>query len=99
MPLLVGILLLVVMFLVYTLISNGDQKIKKNGADEARLKALEETMQIHKINLEELEKRVLNIEDIVTDAKFEDIPSTGKEAINLKAEMNELKLMLIDLKK
>ena len=99
MPLLVGILLLVVMFLVYTLISNGDQKIKKNAAYEARLKALEETMQIHKINLEELEKRVLNIEDIVTDAKFEDIPSTGKEAINLKAEMNELKRMLIDLKK
>ena len=99
MPILVGILALCVMFLIFGLITNNDKQAQKNETEEARLKALEDSIQNQKITLEDLEKRVLNIEDIVTDVKFEETPTTGREAINLKAEMNELKTMLINLKK
>ena len=43
-----------------------------------------------------LEKRLSNVETIVTDSKFEE--SSAKEAINLKSELIELKDIIKNMK-
>ena len=48
-------------------------------------------------NLSSLEKRVTNVETIVTDTKFEE--NSGREAINLKSELIELKAIINNLQK
>ncbi len=48
-------------------------------------------------NLSSLEKRVTNVETIVTDTKFEE--NSGREAINLKSELIELKSIIKNLQK
>lgn len=44
-----------------------------------------------------LEKRLTNVETIVTDTKFEE--NSAKEAINLKSELIELKDIIKNMKK
>jgi len=99
MPALVGILALCLLFVVGFTMSNSDKQSKKERAKEDKLKELDTTVNSLKDTLNDLEKRMANVEDIVTDAKFEEGPVTGREAINLKAEMSELKSIIRNLKK
>jgi hypothetical protein len=46
--------------------------------------------------LSALEKRITNVETIVTDTKFEE--NSAKEAINLKSELIELKHIIKNMK-
>ncbi len=72
--------------------------LKQNGReqetiakDNARLKALEQQLQETQDQLGDLQKRLRNVEDIVSDSKFVDPPLTGREAIDLQAEIRALK--------
>lgn len=77
-------------FLIQWLQQN--KKEQKNASEEAaHLKALEQQLNETQAQLDEFQKRLRNVEDIVTDSKFVDPPLTGREAIDLQAEIRALK--------
>lgn len=53
--------------------------------------------QLHK-TIKQLEKRLNNVETIVTDTKFIDPPTSGREAIDLQAEIADLKKIIQKLR-
>lgn len=57
----------------------------------AQVEQLQKTVQ-------QLEKRLNNVETIVTDAKFIDPPTSGREAIDLQAEIADLKKIIQKLR-
>lgn len=86
--------LVVLLALVGALVLRSQQNQKDKQAaskDAARLKTLEQQLQNTQAQLDELHKRLHNVEDIVTDTKFVDPPLTGREAIDLQAEIRALK--------
>ena len=66
------------------------QKEQEHKAFLDKFVLLEEQMAV-------LEKRLTNVETIVTDTKFEE--NSAKEAINLKSELIELKDIIMNMKK
>ena len=99
MPIFIALLALALLGFLGLSFGNTEKASKKNSLNEARLKTIEEQLTSTRNSIQEIEKRILNIEDIVTDVKFEEVPATGREAINLKVEMSELKAMISSLKK
>jgi len=98
MPALAGLLALCLLLIVgYTFsISN---KVSKEGLEQDKQqKALAEQMKAVQEHLALLEKRLGNVEMILTDSQFIDPPTSGREAIDLKSEINELKSIIKNLK-
>lgn len=86
--------LIVILAFVGFLVLRSQQQQKEQqvaSKDAARLKALEQQLQDTQAQLGDLQKRLRNVEDIVTDSKFVDPPLTGREAIDLQAEIRALK--------
>lgn len=76
----------------FALRSQQNQKDQQAASKDAtRLKTLEQQLKNTQTQLDELNKRLRNVEDIVTDTKFVDPPLTGREAIDLQAEIRALK--------
>ncbi|MCP4437909.1 MAG: hypothetical protein GY810_03115 [Aureispira sp.] len=76
-----------------------------DGAKDVLIKAQEAKDQKLQDQLQEiigkqtsLEKRLKNVELIVTDEKFTDLPD-AKDSIDLKQEMDQLKILIKDLAK
>lgn len=72
-----------------------EQASSENQAQQKELLAQVEQL---KNTVQQLEKRLSNVETIVTDAKFIDPPTTGREAINLQAEIADLKKIIQNLR-
>ncbi len=99
MPVIFGILALCVLLLIgYMIAQTAKEVVTVSKEDDAQQKAIVQQLQQLNQLVADLDKRLRNVEDIVTDVKFEDAPTTGREAINLKSEMNELKMMIKNLK-
>lgn len=99
MPVVFGILALCVLLLIgYMIAQAAKEVVTVSKEDDAQQKAIAQQLQQLNQLVTDLDKRLRNVEDIVTDVKFEDAPTTGREAINLKSEMNELKMMIKNLK-
>lgn len=75
-------------------------KINKQAAEnERQYQALQEQLKQQEQRYEQLDERLKNIETIVTDIGFIDPPTTGREAINLKSEISELKQIIQQMKR
>lgn len=93
------IFLLLVVFLVsfgsaYLLFSR--KNVKRELQKEQQQQAFLDQFVLMEDQLSALEKRITNVETIVTDTKFEE--NSAKEAINLKSELIELKLIIKNMK-
>ena len=73
------------------------KNFKKELLKQQENKALINKITLIEDNLSSLEKRITNVETIVTDTKFEE--NSGREAINLKSELIELKSIIKNLQK
>lgn len=98
MPGIVGILALCLLIAIGFIFSNSNSASRKEIEQEQALKALDDKLVAVNERLETLEKRLGNVEMIVTDAKFVDPPTSGREAINLQTEILELKNIIKNLK-
>lgn len=100
MPIFIGLLapfLLFIIIIGYTF-SLANKAFKKGLKQDQQQKALAEQMKAVQDNFDVLEKRLGNVEVILTDSQFMDPPTSGREAIDLKSEINELKSIIKNLK-
>ena len=100
MPVLLVSFLLILSFLLiigYTF-SIANKALKKGLEQDQQQKALAEQMKVVQEHLNLVEKRLGNVEMILTDSQFMDPPTSGREAIDLKSEINELKSIIKNLK-
>lgn len=100
MPIILEILAVVIILssLYWASLSYRNSK-KEQAEQKERQKELAAQLSLLQNKLGGLEKRLDNVETIVTDTHFVDPPTTGREAIELQAEMKELKMMIKNLQK
>lgn len=95
MPLFAAILfMLLAVAWLSTTFRNVRQSNEVQAQNSQALQALQKQLETQKAQLSDLEKRMSNVEAIVTDSKFVDPPVTGREAIDLQAEIRALKEQL-----
>lgn len=95
MPLIIGLLALCVTVLLFYLLLNNQNKYSQAVLeDQAQQKALVEQVDELQKTVEQLETRLHNIETIVTDTKFVDPPTSEQKAINLQAEIADIKKII-----
>ena len=92
-----GALGLMAIFLTLVRQTDGANDALKK-AQEIRDEKLQDQLQQIIDKQKDFEKRLNNIELIVTDARFID-PPDGKDAIDLKQEMDQLRVLIKDLAK
>ena len=98
MPALVGLLALCLLLIIGYIFSLSNKAFKEGLEQDKQQKALAEQMKAVQDHLGILEKRLGNVEVILTDSQFMDPPTSGREAIDLKSEINELKSIIKNLK-
>lgn len=99
MPFIIALVALGMLFVFLTLVRQTDTtKDILSKAQAAKDQKLQEQLQAIIDQQNALEKRLKNVELIVTDARFSDLPD-AKDAIDLKQEMNQLKILIKDLAK
>ncbi|MFK7797250.1 MAG: hypothetical protein AB8E82_07325 [Aureispira sp.] len=104
MPVIVGLLIVGLLGLGFFalfgyVLANNQNKSPSGVLDDAAQQELllAQVEQLQK-NFKQLEKRLNNVETIVTDAKFIDPPTSGREAIDLQAEIADLKKIIQKLR-
>lgn len=90
-PLIVSILALAVFALLLQLMLRTRSSDRLTAQKDQQVKALEQRLEEMSELLAQVQKRLSNVEEIVTDSKFVDPPLTGREAIDLQAEIRALK--------
>ncbi len=98
MPAIVGLLALCVFALLMYLLSNQNKQSRTVLDDQTQQQALAQQLEKLQQVVQQLEKRLHNVETIVTDTKFVDPPTSGREAINLQAEIADLKKIIQQLR-
>lgn len=99
MPIFIAFAALAMLFVFLTLVRQTDgAKDILSKAQAAKDQKLQDQLQAIIDHQTKLEKRLKNVELIVTDARFSDLPD-AKDAIDLKQEMNQLKILIKDLAK
>ncbi|MFT5647143.1 MAG: ATP-dependent Lon protease [Aureispira sp.] len=98
MPAFAGLLALCLLLIIGYTFSIANKAVKKGLEQDTQQKALAEQMKTVQEHLGILEKRLGNVEMILTDSQFIDPPTSGREAIDLKSEINELKSIIKNLK-
>lgn len=99
MPIFAGLLALCLFLITIGYTFSLASKAFKKGLEQAtKQKALAEQMKAVQEHLNLVEKRLGNVEVILTDSQFMDPPTSGREAIDLKSEINELKSIIKNLK-
>lgn len=98
MPALAGLLALCLLLIIGYTVSASNKALKEKMEQDKQQKALAERIQAVQDQLSNLEQRLGNVEVILTDSQFMDPPTSGREAIDLKAEINELKTIIKKLK-
>ena len=88
-----------VVFCIYSVVRASRKAAKREELQKQESEALAANLLAVEEKLQGLEKRLTNIEMIVTDAKFVDPPTSGREAIDLKSEITELKSIIMNLQK
>lgn len=95
MPAIVGLLALCILALLLYLFSNSQNKSSKATLEtQEQQKALAAQLAQLQDTVERLEVRLYNVETIVTDTNFVDPPTSGREAIDLQAEIANLKKII-----
>ena len=98
MPALAGLLALCLLLIIGYTFSASNKAFKEKVEQDKQQKALAEQVKAVQDHLGILEKRLGNVEVILTDSQFMDPPTSGREAIDLKSEINELKSIIKNLK-
>lgn len=98
MPALAGLLALCLLLIIGYTFSASNKAFKERMEQDKQQKALAEQVKAVQDHLGILEKRLHNVEVILTDSQFIDPPTSGREAIDLKSEINELKSIIKNLK-
>lgn len=98
MPALAGLLALCLLLIIGYTVSASNKALKEKMEQDKQQKALAEQIKMVQDQLGNLEQRLGNVEVILTDSQFMDPPTSGREAIDLKAEINELKTIIKKLK-
>lgn len=99
MPAIVGLLALCIFaLLMYQFINNKNQSSQAILDDRAQQEMLLAQVEQLQKAVQQLEKRLNNVETIVTDTQFVDPPTSGREAINLQAEIADLKKIIQNLR-
>lgn len=98
MPALAGLLALSLLLIIGYIFSASNKAFKEKMEQDKQQKALTEQVLAVQNHLNTLEKRLNNVEVILTDSQFIDPPTSGREAIDLKSEINELKSIIKNLK-
>jgi len=98
MPALAGLLALCLLLIIGYTFSASNKAFKERMEQDKQQKALAEQVKAVQDHLSVLEKRLNNVEIILTDSQFMDPPTSGREAIDLKSEINELKSIIKNLK-
>lgn len=98
MPALVGLLALCLLLIIGYTFSASNKALQEKIEQDKKQQAILDQVSIVQKQLDEFEQRLNNIETIVTDAKFIDPPTSGREAIDLKAEITALKAIIQNLK-
>ncbi|MGH1335011.1 MAG: hypothetical protein ACRBFS_02710 [Aureispira sp.] len=99
MPPIVGLLALCVLGLLLYLFATSQNKHSQAVLDErAQQEMLASQVEQLQKTVKQLEQRLKNVETIVTDTKFVDPPTSGREAINLQAEIADLKKIIQNLR-
>lgn len=98
MPALAGLLALCLLLIIAYTFSASNKAFKEKTEQDKQQKALAEQVKAVQDHLGLLEKRLGNVEVILTDSQFMDPPTSGREAIDLKSEINELKSIIKNLK-
>jgi len=100
MPIFLEILLIVFILTgVSYFVRSSRNSTKREKRQEEQLETLTNNLTVLGDKFENLEKRLANVETIVTDAKFIDPPTSGREAIDIKSELSELKSIIKNLQK
>ena len=104
MPVLIEILaislVLFCLFLLYSNRAKAQRRIQEQEQKQTELmNQLDAQISTIQQNVAAFEKRLTNVEMIVTDANFVDPPTSGREAIDLKSELTELKAIIKNLQK
>ena len=86
-----------VLLIALIYVSASRKSMKREMVIHQQLDNLSNRIAIVSDQFDQLEKRLTNVEMIVTDSKFEE--GSGKEAINLRTELTELKKIIQDIKK
>lgn len=98
MPALAGLLALCLLLIIAYTFSTSNKAFKERLEQEKQQKALADQLKALQDHLNGVEKRLSNVEVILTDSQFMDPPTSGREAIDLKSEINELKSIIKNLK-
>jgi len=98
MPALAGLLALCLLLIIGYAFFLSNKALKVGLEQDKQQEALAEQVKSVQNHLGILEKRLGNVEVILTDSQFMDPPTSGREAIDLKSEINELKSMIKNLK-
>lgn len=99
MPPIIGILALSILGILLYFFSNSQNKHTQAVLDD-RAQQEQLTAQLERLQktVQQLEQRLNNVETIVTDTKFVDPPTSGREAISLQAEIADLKKIIQNLR-
>ena len=87
MPTFAGLFVLLLLFIIGYTVSLSKKAIKKGLEQDTKQKALAEQLKTVQDNFDVLEKRLGNVEVILTDSQFMDPPTSGREAIDLKLSL------------
>jgi peptidoglycan hydrolase CwlO-like protein len=98
MPALVGLLALCLLLIIGSTFFAFSKASKERAEQDKQQKSLAEQVKAVQNHIGILEKRLGNVEMILTDSQFMDPPTSGREAIDLKSEINELKSIIKNLK-
>ncbi len=89
-PVFIGLLFIIVFFFFFT---RSFSDMDKTKADQTSVEELRRDLNEILEKQEELDRRLVNLEHIVTDDRFGK-PLDPKESINIKREMDEIKIMI-----
>ncbi|BDS15200.1 hypothetical protein [Aureispira anguillae] len=98
MPALAGLLALCLLLIIGYTYSASNKAFKDKMEQDKQHQAILDQLAAAQKKIEAMEKRLGNVEMIVTDAQFVDPPTSGREAIDLKAEITALKSLIQNLK-
>jgi hypothetical protein len=94
MPAIIGLLALCLFGLLLYILSNQSKTSKAVLDDQNQQELLMQQVEQLQKTVQTLEKRLHNVETIVTDTQFLDPPTNGREAIDLQAEIASLKKII-----
>jgi septal ring factor EnvC (AmiA/AmiB activator) len=99
LPLLEVLAVVFLLSTIYYVVSSSRKATKREKRQEEQLETLANSLTVMGDQFSNLEKRLTNVETIVTDSKFIDPPTNGREAIDIKSELSELKSIIKNLQK